>query len=46
MLFVITYRSYMEFKDREVYNNKADAEKRFQQLAKCAVVDQLEMNAK
>ena len=42
-MYLITYRSCRESKDRETYNNKETAEKRFEQLKNCKAVDELEM---
>ena len=42
-MYIITYRSYKTFTDKEVYNSKEIADKRYSQLKACPVVDNLKM---
>lgn len=43
MKYIITYTSYLTYKDKEVYTNKTEAERRLAQLAKCKAVTKLQM---
>ena len=43
MKYIITYRSYKQHYDKEVFSDKAQAEIRYQQLAQCKAVDQLKV---
>jgi hypothetical protein len=41
--YIITYRSYKTFFDKEVFTTKEAAEKRMEQLKTCKFVDKLEI---
>ena len=43
MKFIITYTSYLTHRDREVYYDKDKAMRRYEQLANCKAVTNLEM---
>lgn len=42
-MFIITYTSYNQYRDREVYACEAVAMRRFEQLAACRFVTKLEI---
>ena len=42
-MFIITYRSYKEHYDREVYQTAEEASRRMKQLENCKVVDKLKI---
>ena len=42
-MFVITYRSYKEHHDKEVYQTAEEAARRMEQLKGCKIVDKLEI---
>lgn len=42
-MYIITYRSYKAFNDKEVYNSKEMADKRYNQLKAHPAVDNLKM---
>ena len=46
MKYIITYRSYKQHYDKEVFSDKAQAEIRYKQLAQCKIVDQLKVQEK
>lgn len=43
MKFIITYTSYLTYRDREVYYSKDEAMRRYEKLAACKNVTKLEM---
>ena len=41
--YIITYTSYKQYNDREVYNRQKDTDKRMEQLKACLDVSNLKM---
>lgn len=41
--YIITYISYQQYKDHETYADKAEAEKRMEQLKNCKHVSKLNL---